>query len=698
MKFRGPLFFSVLLLSVLVAAFYPKVDNSQKEAILMRTIFSFMNQLHYQPQEVNDGFSEEFFDLYLERISAKRYLTKEDIAKLTPYRRQLDDEVRQSSYNFFNESLVMLENNLKKIQAFNEEITAQPFDFDRKEEINVVFDELDYVKNDKELKDRWRKILKYETMTRLYRKTKAQDKVGEEGEHQSTEELEAEARKEVKEMYEDIFKTMLKLKRENRMSAYFNAFTNIYDPHSTYFEPVEKQSFDIDMSGRLEGIGARLFNEGDYTKVSEVMPGGPAWKGKELEKGDLIIKVAQGDDGEWEDITGMLVNEVVQKIRGEPGTKVRLTLKKKDGLLKEITIIRDVIIIEESYAKSLILDGANEGEKIGYINLPRFYVDFENPDGRFCSKDIAAELDKLTAAGVDGIILDLRNNGGGGLYEAVDMSGLFIEEGPIVQIKSRKQQSEILRDVNPEVKYDGPLVVMVNQLSASASEILAAALQDYGRAVIVGSKSTYGKGTVQRFFDMDRAVRGMEEIKPLGDIKLTMQKFYRVDGGAVQLKGVVPDIVLPDTYAYIKIGEKEEDRAMEWTEIEAVDFSQNVYQIKNMQELKKRSESRVSQNATFQKVVQNAKRYERLRENAVYPLQLKDYIMQEKAKEQEAEQFKDIFSAVVNKGVYNLDADMTNINKNEKNQSMNKDFMESISKDIYIKETLNILHDMISMK
>lgn len=698
MKFRGPLFFSVLLLSVLVAAFYPKVDNSQKEAILMRTIFSFMNQLHYQPQEVNDGFSEEFFDLYLERISAKRYLTKEDIAKLTPYRRQLDDEVRQSSYNFFNESLVMLENNLKKIQAFNEEITAQPFDFDRKEEINVVFDELDYVKNDKELKDRWRKILKYETMTRLYRKTKAQDKVGEEGEHQSTEELEAEARKEVKEMYEDIFKTMLKLKRENRMSAYFNAFTNIYDPHSTYFEPVEKQSFDIDMSGRLEGIGARLFNEGDYTKVSEVMPGGPAWKGKELEKGDLIIKVAQGDDGEWEDITGMLVNEVVQKIRGEPGTKVRLTLKKKDGLLKEITIIRDVIIIEESYAKSLILDGANEGEKIGYINLPRFYVDFENPDGRFCSKDIAAELDKLTAAGVDGIILDLRNNGGGGLYEAVDMSGLFIEEGPIVQIKSRKQQSEILRDVNPEVKYDGPLVVMVNQLSASASEILAAALQDYGRAVIVGSKSTYGKGTVQRFFDMDRAVRGMEEIKPLGDIKLTMQKFYRVDGGAVQLKGVVPDIVLPDTYAYIKIGEKEEDRAMEWTEIEAVDFSQNVYQIKNMQELKKRSESRVSQNATFQKVVQNAKRYERLRENAVYPLQLKDYVMQEKAKEQEAEQFKDIFSAVVNKGVYNLDADMTNINKNEKNQSMNKDFMESISKDIYIKETLNILHDMISMK
>jgi carboxyl-terminal processing protease len=698
MKFRGPLFFSVLLLSVLVAAFYPKADSSQKEAILMRTIFSFMNQLHYQPQEVNDEFSEEFFDLYLERINAKRYLTKEDIVKLTPYREQLDDEVRQSSYTFFDQSLDMLEANLKKIQVFNEEILAQPFDFNRKEEINLDFAEMDYAKNNNDLKDRWRKILKYETMDRLYRKSKAQEKVGEEGERKSMEELETEARDEVKELYEDIFKRMLKLKRENRMSAYFNAFTNIYDPHSVYFEPVEKESFDIDMSGRLEGIGARLFNEGDYTKVSEVMPGGPAWKGKELEKDDLIIKVAQGDDGEWEDITGMLVNEVVQKIRGEPGTKVRLTIKKKDGSLKEISIIRDVIIIEESYAKSLILDGTAEGEKIGYINLPRFYVDFENPDGRFCSKDIAAELDKLTAAGVDGVILDLRNNGGGGLYEAIDMSGLFIEEGPIVQVKSRRQKPEILRDVNPEVKYDGPLIVLVNQLSASASEILSAALQDYGRAVIVGSKSTYGKGTVQRFFDMDRAVRGMEDIKPLGDIKLTMQKFYRVDGGAVQLKGVVPDIVLPDTYAYIKIGEKEEKRAMEWTEIEPVDFSQDVYQVENLQQLKERSNARVNQNATFQKVVQNAKRYEKLRENSIYSLNMEAYRQSEKAKEREAEQFKDMFDAVVNKGVYNLDADLENINKNEKNQSMNKDFMESVSKDIYISETLHILHDMISLK
>jgi carboxyl-terminal processing protease len=698
MKFRRPLFFSVLLLSVLVAAFYPKADSSQKEAILMRTIFSFMNQLHYEPQEVNDEFSEEFFDLYLERINAKRYLSQEDIAQLAPYRRQLDDEVRQSSYDFFNKSLEMLENNLKTIQVFNEEILAQPFDFDRKEDINLDFEEVDYAENEKALRDRWRQILKYETMTRLYRKTKAQNEVGEEGERKSMDDLEAESRKEVKELYEDIFKRMLKLKRENRMSAYFNAFTNIYDPHSTYFEPVEKESFDIDMSGRLEGIGARLFNEGDYTKVSEVMPGGPAWKGKELEKGDLIIKVAQDDDGEWEDITGMLVNEVVQKIRGKPGTKVRLTIKKKDGSLKEISIIRDVIIIEESYAKSLILDGAAEGEKIGYINLPRFYVDFENPDGRFCSKDIATELDKLTAAGVDGIILDLRNNGGGGLYEAIDMSGLFIEKGPIVQVKSRRQKPEILEDANPEVSYNGPLVVLVNQLSASASEILAAALQDYGRAVIVGSKSTYGKGTVQRFFDMDRAVRGMEEIKPLGDIKLTMQKFYRVDGGAVQLKGVVPDIILPDTYAYINIGEKEEERAMEWTEIEPVDFDQDVYKIKNLQELKERSEARVSKNPTFQQVVQNAKRYERLRENSVYPLNMEAYQQKEKAEEQEAEQFKDMFDAVVNKGVYNLDVDLDKVNKNEKNKSMNKDFMEIVSKDIYISETLNILHDMISLK
>ncbi len=698
MKFRGPLFFSVLLVSVLVAAFYPKADNSQKEAILMRTIFSFMNQLHYQPLDVNDEFSEEFFDVYLDKISAKRYLTKEDVDKLIPFKKELDDEVKQSSYAFFNQSITILENNLKTIKNFNKEILSQPFDFDKKEEINLDSDELAYAKNQKELKDRWRKNLKYETMTRLHRKIKRQEKIGEEGERKSMEELEKEARQEVADLYDDIFSRMLKLNRENRMSAYFNAFTNIYDPHSEYFEPVEKESFDIDFSGRLEGIGARLFNEGDYTKVSEVMPGGPAWKGKELEKGDLIIKVAQGVDGEWEDITGMLVNNVVQKIRGEPGTTVRLTIKKKDGSLKEITIVRDVIMIEESYAKSLILDGEGEGEKFGYINLPRFYVDFENPDGRFCSKDIDKELGKLNAANVDGVILDLRNNGGGGLYEAVDLSGLFIEEGPIVQIKSNRQRPEILRDANPEVKYNGPLIVLVNQLSASASEILAAALQDYNRAVIVGSKSTWGKGTVQRFWDMDRAIRGMEDIKPLGDIKVTMQKFYRVDGGAVQLKGVIPDIILPDNYSYIKIGEKEDEKAMEWSEIEPVKFGQNAYQIKNLNSLKEKSANRVSADHTFQKVNQNAKRFEKLRAETSYPLQLSAYQKMQASRQANADTYKGMFNKVVNTGVYNLEADLDLINKNEKNKSMNKDFMESVSKDIYIKESVRILHDMISMK
>ncbi len=696
MKYRGPLFFSVLLIAAFVAAFYPKTDDSQKEVVLMRTIFSFMTQLHFQPQEVDDEFSEDFFDLYLERISAKRYFTQDDIDQLLPYRKQLDDEVKESTYNFFDASLEMLESNLRMIQGFHKDILAEPFDFTINEEINLDFDELDYADNKDVLKDRWRKILKYETLNRLHRKIKSQEEAEEDQEVKSAAELEKEAREDVKKLYEDIFSRMLKLKRENRMSAYFNAFTNLYDPHSNYFEPVEKQTFDIDMSGRLEGIGARLQTEGDYTKVTEVMPGGPAWKGKELEKGDLIVKVAQGDD-EWEDITGMLVNDVVQKIRGKPGTKVRLMVKKKDGSQKEIAIIRDVILIEESYAKSLIINGNGEGRKVGYINLPRFYVDFENPDGRFCSKDVKMELEKLKAADVEGVILDLRNNGGGGLYEAIDMSGLFIEEGPVVQVKSRRQKPEILSDTDPQVTYDGPLIVLVNELSASASEILSAALQDYGRAVIVGSKSTYGKGTVQRFFDIDRAIRGMEDIKPLGDLKLTMQKFYRVDGGAVQLKGVIPDIILPDTYSYIKIGEKEEERAMEWTEIDPVDFEQNVYKIKDLASLKQKSDQRVKQSDIFQKINDNAKRYERLREETLYPLQLEAFHKLDEKRDREADKYNDMFEAVVNPGIYNLEEDMSGINKNEKNKSMNKDFIESVSKDVYIREAVNILHDMISM-
>ncbi|MEL6926775.1 MAG: carboxy terminal-processing peptidase, partial [Bacteroidota bacterium] len=325
------------------------------------------------------------------------------------------------------------------------------------------------------------------------------------------------------------------------------------------------------------------------------------------------------------DVTGMQVTDVVKYIRGKKGTTVNLHVKKVDGSTTIIPIVRDIVIIDESYAKSLIIDDPNGAGKIGYIKLPRFYADFNRRGGRSCATDVAKELEKLKSHKVDGVVLDLRNNGGGSLRDVVQMSGLFIEEGPIVQVKARESSADVLEDTDPSVQYDGPLVVMVNSFSASASEILAAALQDYGRAVIVGSNSTFGKGTVQRFFDLDRAIRGNAEVKPLGEVKVTIQKFYRINGGSNQLKGVIPDIVLPDRYHYLKLGEKENEYAMQWSSIEPVDYSQSVTSLDNMDKIKAASQTRVENDPTFGLILESAKRLKEQRDDTDYTLNLKEF-------------------------------------------------------------------------
>lgn len=695
MKLRGPFFLSVLAIVFLAAAYFPKVDNTEKEAVLMRTILRGLDQLHYQPQQINNQFSEKVYDLYLDQIDgAKRFLTQEDVDKLIPFKSQIDDEALQGTYEFFNLSLELLTAGLEKTQGYYREFLDHPFDYTADESLELDGDKRNYASNDADLKEYWRKYLKFETLTRINDKLEEQEGKGEEAEKKSFEDLDEEAREDVLKLFNDWYDRMGKLKRADRLSFYLNAMTSIYDPHTNYLQPIDKENFNIRFSGRLEGIGARLMTDGDYTKVSDIVVGGPAWKGKELEENDIIQSVAQGNE-EPVDIKGMVINDVVQMVRGDKGTEVRLNVKKVDGTVKTISIIRDIVVIDERFAKSLILDGAEEGERVGYIWLPSFYADFQNRDGRFCAKDVEAEVEKLKAEKVDGIVLDLRNNGGGSLRDVVKMSGLFIEEGPIVQVKSRDHSPEVLKDVDPRVKYDGPMIVMTNSFSASASEILAAALQDYGRAVIVGSKSTFGKGTVQRFIDLDRTIRGFDEVKPLGEIKLTTQKFYRINGGSTQLKGVTPDIILPDSYHYIKTGEKEQEYAMEWTEIPAVKYEQKVVKLNKLDKIKAKSEERVSNSAVFQKILNNAERLKSQREETSYPLNLTAYQKFEETQETEAAKFKDMFKDVVNRGVKNLEVDVPSIHADESKLARNEDWIKSVSKDVYIKETLNIMHDML---
>ena len=359
---------------------------------------------------------------------------------------------------------------LERAQGFYREILAEPFDFSRNEFVELDGDKRDFEADEDALREFWRKYLKYETLERFADGIESREEGDEDFVGKSDEELEAEAREEVLDMFDRWFERLNRLDREDRMSNYLNAITSVFDPHTNYYKPIDKENFDIRFSGRLEGIGARLMTEGDYTQVSDIVVGGPAWKGRELEENDIIIKVAQ-DGEEPVDIKGMVLDDVVQLIRGDKGTIVHLTIEKVDGTQMEISITRDIVILDERFARSLIMDGAAPGESIGYIYLPSFYADFEDRNGRHCADDVEVEIEKLKAAGVDGIILDLRNNGGGSLRDVVKMSGFFIERGPIVQVKSRNYEPEVLMDVNPEVQYDGPLVVMVNNFSASASEI-----------------------------------------------------------------------------------------------------------------------------------------------------------------------------------------------------------------------------------
>ena len=487
---------------------------------------------------------------------------------------------------------------------------------------------------------------------------------------------------------------MSKRKRSDYLSSYLNAFTNVFDPHSGYYQPKDKENFDIGMSGTLEGIGARLQTDGDYTKVVMIVPGGPAWKQKDLEENDLITSVKQADEEEAVDVTGFVIDDVVKLIRGKKGTDVTLKVKKVDGSFENITITRDVVVMEESYAKSAILDLPGVADNIGYIKLPRFYADFSGRGGPSCSEDIEKELKKLTKENVNGIILDLRNNGGGSLRDVVTMSGLFIEKGPIVQVKSRGRQPQVLEDEDPKVQYDGPLIVMVNSYSASASEILAAALQDYGRAIIVGSNSTFGKGTVQRFFDLDRAIAGNSEIKPLGEVKLTIQKFYRVNGGSTQMKGVVPDIILPDRFHYMKTGEEEHDYAMEWTEIPAVKYGQKVTNLDRLAEIKAASAKRVAKNEKFNKILEQAKWLKDRSEESAYSLNYETFKNDRDKRDEEAKAYEDMWGENENLNVSNPAVDLAAIESDESKKARNDEWVTAIRKDIYINEVLSIMADM----
>ena len=696
---KKSVFVALFLGALLFVSFFPSVSLEDKEQVLLQRLKYLLEEFHYHPKQIDDNFSEDLYELFLDRLdSGKRWFTKEDIAQLEPYKYRLDEDLKDSNFEFFNLAVELVKYRWVETQAYYQDALAQPFDYSisAEELYEADGDKRSYVSAGAEQQKLWQDICKYDALVGLYDDLESQkDTEDEELKAKTYDELEVESREDVLVSFDRWYDRLEKRDRIDFLTIYLNCITNYFDPHTSYFEPIDKQNFDIQMSGKLEGIGARLMMEDDYTKVSSIVVGGPAWKQGDLSEDDKIYQVAQkGEDAV--NVKGMDLDDVVQLIRGKKGTEVTLSVKSVDGSTKTITIVRDVVELEEGFAKSLIMD-TQAGAKVGYISLPRFYDDFGDPNGRSCAEDVEKEIEKLKANQVEGIILDLRNNGGGSLRDVVRMSGFFFEEGPVVQVKDRFSAARVMGDTDDEVQWDGNLIVMVNQYSASASEILAAALQDYDRAIIVGSNSTFGKGSVQRFVDLDR-IPGDVEMRPFGQVKVTIQKFYRVNGGSTQLKGVESDIVLPDQFQKLELGEREQDYAMEWTKIDAVDYNQSVADISGIRStLVKNSAERVQDNDAYLEIMQYADYLDAQSDMSAYPMDMEGYGELVEAMDDKSEAFRSLFDAEVITSVSNLQEDEAYITASESRTSRNDEWVKGVKKDLHLSEALNIMDDMIRL-
>lgn len=697
-KMKKILIVVLVVSSALVCGALVVNSQSEKDQSLVAIIMQGLESFHFQPQKINDDFSKEVFKEHIDNLDHyKRFLLQSDIKKLKKYETSIDDEINATKFQFFEAATLIIDKRVNEAEEYYKTILAKPFDLNVDESLEIDADKLAFAKNKKELINRWRLNLKYSVVDKLYSLEQDQEKKRERNDSDFVEksfaELEVEAREKVLKSHDQWFKRLHQLDRDDRLSGYLNTITSMFDPHTNFYPPKDKDNFDIALSGRLEGIGATLQEKDGYIKVSQIVPGSASWKQGELEAGDVILKVAQGSD-EPVDIVDMPLDDAVMLIRGPKGTEVRLTVEKIDGSTTVIPIIRDIVVLEETYAKSLLLESEKEGDKIGYIKLPKFYADFNGTGGRSCADDVEKEVAKLKSSGATGLVIDLRNNGGGSLHDVVQMAGLFIELGPIVQIKAREGAPYIMSDVDPRVQFDGPLVILVNSLSASASEILAAAMQDYGRAVIIGSASTYGKGTVQRFIELDAFLpESLKNLSPLGSMKLTIQKFYRVDGGATQLKGVIPDIVLPDNYMYIEIGERELDNAMIWDEIPAASYKKT-NSIKNMPEIIQNSNQRVRQDSIFGRINEKAKYFKESRDATVYNLNYKAYKAKREKEKAENKKYEDLMKPIEDFIISNVAMDTVGFSADTSKVARNDEFIKSVKKDSYIYEAVNVIADM----
>jgi carboxyl-terminal processing protease len=676
-------------------------NNETKYDKILHTVGDMLTQIHYSPRKVDDEFSKEVFKKYLgEKIDdQKNILLVSDVNQLkTEYETKLDDEIRGGSVQFVPAVSTIFKQRIAETEAIYKDILSKPFDFSKEESVNLNTEKAEYPKNAAEREESWRKRLKYLALDRYAELIADREKnSGKEGFVKKTDaQLEAEARERVlKIMNRTYDRLKFKVSDDDRFNEYVKTVSESMDPHTTFFPPVDKRYFDEQMSGQFFGIGASLREEDGFIKIVTLVAGSPAWKSGVFNVGDIILKVAEGKEGEWVDLTGYIVEDAVKLIRGKKGTEIRLTLKKADGSLKVVSLIRDKILQDETFARSVVINTSRG--KVGMIYLPEFYANFDDPQGARCSEDVRKEIIKLKEQKVDGIIMDLRNNGGGSLYDVVQMVGLFIEGGPIVQVKDRDGKPQVYYDRDKSVLYEGPLAVMVNEFSASASEIFAAAIQDYDRGLIIGSTSTYGKGTVQRNIGLDKTMGMLDPNSDLGTLKITLQKFYRINGGSTQLRGVSSDITLPDIYEFSKLREKDNPDALPWDEIQKAGYNRWKYGL-DLAPIQKSSEARLKGNDAFNLIRTNAEWLTK-QNDKVASLNLKKYQEEQKQIKATVKQIE-----TLSKSSHELDAQalVEDLKKYESDTAKLERFKQWVknlrTNDIYLNEAVNVVNDMIIQK
>ena len=673
-----------------------KITNDQdpeKDKVLISVLNYMLTKGHYNQKELNDDFSEMVFNNFIADLDpSKRYFTKIDIKEFSKYKYQIDNQLKESDIAFYSLVYGRFLEKIKNAKNYYNAILKKPFNYKKDEVIDLDFKAIDYAKTEKELLNFWRKQLKLQTIDNI----RDQENLDEEEfkkdqsfKKRSFSTLEKKARADVMESMENLYIRIDELEHRDWFSTYLNSITEAFGPHTIYMPPNIKESFDQDMSGKVEGIGARLQKKGIYTHIVELVSGGPAWKQGDLEDGDIILKVAQENEDPV-DIVGMRLDDAIKFIKGPKDTKVLLTVKKKiDGSTQVITITRDIVQLEETFVKSSVVE--KDGKKYGVIDLPKFYINFDDRNFRDSAKDMEKEIERLKEENVEGLLIDLRNNGGGSLDTAIKIAGLFVDKGPVVQVKYRNETPIVKQDVDNRIQWKGSLVLLVNELSASASEIFAAAMQDYNRAVILGGNQTYGKGTVQNILPINKFYPNYKN--DLGYLKMTIQKFYRINGGSTQVEGVYSDIAMPTRFSYMKYGERDLEGALPWDKVPQASYSQvNTYS--NFSDVVTTSIERINKDPKFQLIDEYAKWLKKVQDDSSFSLNYKEYQKESKLSDAYAEKFKSVFKyqsgLAFNSPSYELPLFEANKDLKEKRDAWHK----NLSKDLYISEALNVLSEL----